>query len=52
MCVYPQTADDAILYKRVVPRTIRLISALSGGRPLALKSQSKPEVSSEQYLDS
>ena len=45
MCVYPQTADDAIVYKLVVPRTIRLISALPGATPLALKSQREREFS-------
>lgn len=30
MCVYPQTTDDAIVYKHVVPRTVRLISTLPG----------------------
>ena len=50
MCANQQTADDAILYKHVVPRTITNC-ARPGKTSLALKSQGKPEASSEQYRD-
>jgi hypothetical protein len=34
MCGNRQTANDAILYKRVAPRTVRLIGALPGATPI------------------
>jgi len=40
MCANRQTADDAILYKPVVPRTIRLISARPGATRIGTE---KPE---------
>jgi hypothetical protein len=45
MCANRQTADDAILYKAVVPRTVKLLfkSGPEGETPLALKRLSKPE---------
>jgi hypothetical protein len=45
MCANRQTADDAILYKAVVTRTVKLLfrSGREGETPLALKSSSKPE---------
>jgi hypothetical protein len=40
MCVYQQTADEPIVYKPVVPRTIGLISTLPARTPFGTE---KPE---------